>query len=319
MPAPPPGLSPAAAAVIIDGRAKRQALTTALVDLAARGEISFRAAENDPAKLDIDITVPDQRDARLARNRRQPWGRPRSTRSMSSGDSVAPNAPSTPTTCPSSPRPWVASTTARGHGRRERLVQRGAGRLHRPLVAAGGSRAHRRRRRRVLRLQPAQQRPAAGGRGRHRRRGGHVRHRPHHAPADDGGGAHVRPAGGLSAHAAEDAGAVAHDGPGRRAARRCPGWRRRTRPSSGPTHWACTRRPRRSSSGRWRTCAPAPPRPRAPTSHSGTASAHARLRASAAAAGRRPPASSPSGVVPDFTAHDRGALRRSATAPSLVG
>ncbi len=74
MPAPPPGLSPAAAAVIMDGRSKRRALTTTLVDLAARGEISFRAAENDPAELSIDITVPDQRDARLARNRRLPLG-----------------------------------------------------------------------------------------------------------------------------------------------------------------------------------------------------------------------------------------------------
>ncbi|MEA2027094.1 MAG: DUF2207 domain-containing protein, partial [Chloroflexota bacterium] len=74
MPAPPPGLSAAAAAVIIDGRAKRHALTTAMVELAARGEINFRAAEDDPSKIDIDITVPDQRDARLARNRRNPLG-----------------------------------------------------------------------------------------------------------------------------------------------------------------------------------------------------------------------------------------------------
>jgi uncharacterized membrane protein YgcG len=74
MPAPPPGLSPAAAAVVMDGRAGRHALTTALVDLAARGEISFRAPEQEPHKLDIDITVPDQRDARLARNRRLPLG-----------------------------------------------------------------------------------------------------------------------------------------------------------------------------------------------------------------------------------------------------
>ena len=74
MPAPPPGLSPAAAAVIVDGRSKRHALTTALVDLAARGEIDFRAAEDDPSKISIDITVPDHRDARLARNRRQPLG-----------------------------------------------------------------------------------------------------------------------------------------------------------------------------------------------------------------------------------------------------
>jgi uncharacterized membrane protein YgcG len=75
MPAPPPGLSPATAAVIMDGRAKRRSLTTAMVDLAARGEISFRASEDDPKQIDIDITVPDQRDARLARNRRQPLGK----------------------------------------------------------------------------------------------------------------------------------------------------------------------------------------------------------------------------------------------------
>lgn len=74
MPAPPPGLTPAAAAVIMDGRSRRHALTTAMVDLASRGEIDFRASEDDPKKLDIDITVPDQRDARLARNRRQPLG-----------------------------------------------------------------------------------------------------------------------------------------------------------------------------------------------------------------------------------------------------
>jgi uncharacterized membrane protein YgcG len=74
MPAPPPGLSPAAAAVIIDGRSKRHALTTAMVDLASRGEISFRSKADDPRELSIDITVPDQRDARLARNRRKPLG-----------------------------------------------------------------------------------------------------------------------------------------------------------------------------------------------------------------------------------------------------
>jgi uncharacterized membrane protein YgcG len=74
MPAPPAGLSPAVAAVIVDGRSRRHALTTALVDLASRGEISFRASEEDRSKMSIDITVPDQRDARLARNRRQPLG-----------------------------------------------------------------------------------------------------------------------------------------------------------------------------------------------------------------------------------------------------
>jgi uncharacterized membrane protein YgcG len=74
MPAPPPGLSPAAGAVIIEGAAKRRALTTALVDLASRGEIDFRAAEGKSDEVSIDITVPDQRDARLTRNRRQDMG-----------------------------------------------------------------------------------------------------------------------------------------------------------------------------------------------------------------------------------------------------
>jgi uncharacterized membrane protein YgcG len=74
MPAPPPGLTPAAAAVVMDGRTSRHALTTTLVELASRGEIGFRAAEDDPREMDIDITVPDQRDPRLTRNRRQPLG-----------------------------------------------------------------------------------------------------------------------------------------------------------------------------------------------------------------------------------------------------
>jgi uncharacterized membrane protein YgcG len=64
----------AAAAAVIDGRARRHALTTGLVDLAARGEISFRASESDAQQIAIDITVPDQRDPRLARNRREPLG-----------------------------------------------------------------------------------------------------------------------------------------------------------------------------------------------------------------------------------------------------
>jgi hypothetical protein len=74
MPAPPPGLSPAAAAVIVDGRATRHAFTTALVDLAARGEIAFRQPDEAAARVDIDVTVPDQRDTRLSRNRRTPLG-----------------------------------------------------------------------------------------------------------------------------------------------------------------------------------------------------------------------------------------------------
>jgi uncharacterized membrane protein YgcG len=78
MPAPPPGLTPAAAAVILDGRARRHALTTALVDLAARGEIRFRqGAEGDrdgAATLEVDVLTPDERNPRIARNRQHPLG-----------------------------------------------------------------------------------------------------------------------------------------------------------------------------------------------------------------------------------------------------
>ncbi|MGH2513248.1 MAG: DUF2207 family protein, partial [Candidatus Limnocylindrales bacterium] len=48
MPAPPPDLTPATAAVIYDGRSSRRALTTALLDLASRGQIAFDVA--DPTK-----------------------------------------------------------------------------------------------------------------------------------------------------------------------------------------------------------------------------------------------------------------------------
>ena len=42
MPAPPPDLTAASGAVVWEGRATRRALTTAMLDLASRGELSFR-------------------------------------------------------------------------------------------------------------------------------------------------------------------------------------------------------------------------------------------------------------------------------------
>jgi len=75
MPAPPPGLSPAAASVVLDGRARRHALTTALVDLAARGELRFRESpKGEGGTLAIDVLVPDENDPRVVRNRRMPTG-----------------------------------------------------------------------------------------------------------------------------------------------------------------------------------------------------------------------------------------------------
>ena len=42
MAGPPPDLTPAAGAFVINGGATRRALTAAMLDLASRGEISFR-------------------------------------------------------------------------------------------------------------------------------------------------------------------------------------------------------------------------------------------------------------------------------------
>ncbi len=50
MPAPPPGLTASGAAVILDGMATRHALTTAMLDLASRGEIAFDPDTGLPAQ-----------------------------------------------------------------------------------------------------------------------------------------------------------------------------------------------------------------------------------------------------------------------------
>lgn len=75
MPAPPPGLTPAAATVILDGRATRHALTTAFVDLAGRGELRFRRPDPS-ARTTIDILEPRTSDPRVLRNRAVPLGAP---------------------------------------------------------------------------------------------------------------------------------------------------------------------------------------------------------------------------------------------------
>ena len=59
MPAPPPELTAAAGAMVMDGRTSRRALTTAMLDLASRGLISFRQEETGllghHKKLGIDV------------------------------------------------------------------------------------------------------------------------------------------------------------------------------------------------------------------------------------------------------------------------
>ena len=59
MPAPPPGLTPAAGAVVRDGKSTRRALTAASLDLAARGQIDFQPEKggflSTQTKLNIHV------------------------------------------------------------------------------------------------------------------------------------------------------------------------------------------------------------------------------------------------------------------------
>jgi uncharacterized membrane protein YgcG len=78
MPAPPPDLTAASGAMIMDGSTSRRALTTAMLDLASRGLIAFRqddgglfgigghkvGIDTDPAKGDADVEAQRQRNAR---------------------------------------------------------------------------------------------------------------------------------------------------------------------------------------------------------------------------------------------------------------
>ena len=80
VPAPPPDLTAASGALIVDGKASRRALTTAMLDLASRGEIAFReesgilgigkkvGVEVDPETTDAMV------QARRERNARRPSG-----------------------------------------------------------------------------------------------------------------------------------------------------------------------------------------------------------------------------------------------------
>jgi uncharacterized membrane protein YgcG len=77
MPAPPTDLTAASGAVLWEGKSSRRALTTAILDLASRGELSFREEDSGllglgPKKAGIQImdSVPD--DAQVALNRRKP-------------------------------------------------------------------------------------------------------------------------------------------------------------------------------------------------------------------------------------------------------
>jgi uncharacterized membrane protein YgcG len=80
MPAPPPDLTAASGAFVMDGHSSRRALTTAMLDLASRGLLSFREDKGLLGlshKVGVD-TAPDAGDAveeaQRARNARKPIG-----------------------------------------------------------------------------------------------------------------------------------------------------------------------------------------------------------------------------------------------------
>ncbi len=80
MPAPPPELTAASGAVVMDGGTSRRALTTAMLDLASRGEISFREDKGLLGlsnKVGVHIGRPQLdpvEEARRALNARRPIG-----------------------------------------------------------------------------------------------------------------------------------------------------------------------------------------------------------------------------------------------------
>lgn len=81
IPAPPPDLTPASGALVFDGRSSRHTLTSALIDLASRGELTFREEGGGLlSKPKVAITIGSQPPAgekaawARERARRQPTG-----------------------------------------------------------------------------------------------------------------------------------------------------------------------------------------------------------------------------------------------------
>lgn len=75
MPAPPPDLTAASAAVVWEGKATRRALTTAMLDLASRGELSFKPEGGVlglHTKTGIQLETPPPDNPYVERNRRRP-------------------------------------------------------------------------------------------------------------------------------------------------------------------------------------------------------------------------------------------------------
>jgi hypothetical protein len=80
MPAPPPDLTAASGAFVMDGRTSRRALTTAMLDLASRGLIAFREEKGLfglSTKVGVDTDPPtgdETEETQRKRNARRPTG-----------------------------------------------------------------------------------------------------------------------------------------------------------------------------------------------------------------------------------------------------
>jgi len=72
MAGPPEALTAATAALVYDDRSSRHTLTTAMMDLASRGELAFAPEEGAAHKVGIRILKPDESDPSVAKARRQP-------------------------------------------------------------------------------------------------------------------------------------------------------------------------------------------------------------------------------------------------------
>jgi len=102
MPAPPPDLTAASAAVVWEDRTTRRALTTAMLDLASRGELSFKpdgGVLGLHTKTGIQIETPPTDNPYVERNRRRPLSdaenyaldRLQDIADISSGNYIAPD------------------------------------------------------------------------------------------------------------------------------------------------------------------------------------------------------------------------------------
>ena len=142
LPAPPAELTAAGGALLHDGSSSRRTLTTALLDLASRDELAFRATTSSsaPDEVTVEIHPPDRRrPADPAQSAQPDCRRPRTTRSTSwataseaRGRRPGPRQGRAARVRASRSRDFDERLEARAGP--PRLVHRGAGQGHGPLA-----------------------------------------------------------------------------------------------------------------------------------------------------------------------------------------